>query len=360
MAQARTFAGLDVHVAKIEGFALDLSSGECHRRSLPGSGPETLRWLQSLPVPLRTTYEAGPTGFGLARALEREGIECVVAAPGSIPRSNEDRVKTDRRDAEKLCRLLAAGQLKAVDVPSTAHEGLRDLLRAREDVRRELMSARHRAGKILSRHGHRWGGPGSNWTVRHREWCDRIELDEPGSQAALADYLGAIDALVARREGLERRLGVLIPGSEWEAQIARLRCLRGIDTLTAAGLCAELGDLGRFGRAGQLMSFVGLVPDEHSSGEKVRRGSITKTGSTHARRLLVEAGWHYRRHPARGKALRDRQDGASAETIAISWRCQQRLHRSWRRLEGRGKRRTVVAVAVARELAGFCWAVARS
>jgi transposase len=254
-----------------------------------------------LPGPTRVAYEAGPTGFTLARALEREGVGCVIAAPGKIERPAQDRVKTDRRDAERLVRLLMVDGLHAVRVPSSEEEALRDLVRAREDVRGDLMRARHRIGKLLLRHDIAFDGPGKNWTVAHREWLGRIELSEPGAQLTLLDYLGAIDALIVRRDTLESSIGDLVPGSPWAQTVARLRCLRGIDTLSAVGLCAEIGDWQRFARPGQLMSFLGVVPSENSSGEKRRQGSITKSGSRHARRLLVEAAWHYRRPPAKSQ-----------------------------------------------------------
>ena len=187
------------------------------------------------------------------------------------------------------------------------------------------------------------------------------ELGDRGAQVTLLDYLGAIDALIVRRDALESAIAELVPGSPWAQTVARLRCLRGIDTLSAVGLCAEIGDWERFERAGQLMSFLGVVPSENSSGEQRRQGAITKSGSRHARRLLVEAAWHYRRAPAKGATLRHRQEGQSQHVIALSWKAQERLHRTWRRLDSeRGKRRTIVAVAVARELAGFCWAIANA
>ena len=182
-----------------------------------------------------------------------------------------------------------------------------------------------------------------------------------GAQVTLLEYLGAIDAIVIRRDALEKTIAELIPGSPWEQTVARLRCLRGIDTLSAVGLCAEVGDFERFAKAGQLMSYLGLTPSEDTSGEKRRQGAITKTGSRHARRLLVEAAWHYRRAPAKGQTLRRRQDGQPAHIVEISWQAQRRLHNVWQRLDTqRGKRRTIVAVAVARELTGFCWALANA
>jgi transposase len=357
MGQAKTFAGLDVHAAKVVAAIVDAESGELCTQRLSGRAQSVVEFCAALPRPARVTFEAGPTGFGLARRLSAAGVDCLVAAPGKIARPAQERVKTDRRDAELLVRLLMAGQLHPVRVPTPEEEALRDLVRAREDLRGDLMRARHRVAKLLLRHERRFEG--NNWTGRHREWLARVELDQPVAQMVLLDGVGAIDALLVRREALERRMAELVPGSPWAETVARLRCLRGIDTLSAFGLCAEIGDFGRFERAEQLMSFLGLVPCEYSTGDKRRQGSITKSGSDHARRLLVEAAWHYRRAPRVGRELERRQVGQRQDVIAISWKAQQRLHRCWRRLDHeRGKRRTVVAVAVARELAGFCWATA--
>jgi len=227
-------------------------------------------------------------------------------------------------------------------------------VRAREDIRGDLMRARQRLSKLLLRYDVRYEDTGSAWTARHRAWLGKLDLGETGAQATLLDYLGAIDALVVRRDALEATISQLVPDSPWAQTIARLRCLRGVDTLSAVGLCAEIGDFERFEHPGRLMSYLGLVPSENSSGERRRQGAITKTGSRHARRLLVEAAWHYRRAPAKGQALKRRQEGQPANVIAISWKAQQRLHRTWRRLDSeRGKRRTIVAVAAARELRGF-------
>jgi transposase len=267
-----------------------------------------------------------------------------------------DRVKTDRRDAEHLVRLLAAGKLHAVRVPGAEEEALRDLVRAREAVRVDLMRARHRLSKLLLRHGVRFDD-GAAWTERHRRWLTTVTLTWPAAHTTLTDNIGAIDALCHRRDQLEREIMVIVPHSPWQTQVGRLRCLRGVNTLTAIGLCAEIGDFERFARAEQLMSYVGLVPSESSTGEQRRLGQITKTGSQHARRLLVEAAWHYRARPTVGKALAERHDGQPAPAIAVAWSAQRRLHRVWTRLEQRAKRRTIIAVAVARELTGFCWAI---
>jgi transposase len=361
VAQVRSWAGLDVHRASVVAATMDRESGELRVRRLPGETSEVVAFCAALPGPTRVAYEAGPTGFGLARALSAVGVGCVIAAPGKIERPSSDRVKTDQRDAERLLRLLMIDGLHAVRVPSSEEEALRDLVRAREDVRGDLMRARHRMSKLLLRHDVRFAGTAAAWTTQHRRWLGAVDLGDRGAQVTLRDYLGAIDALIVRRDTLETTIGELVPGSPWADTIGRLRCLRGIDTLTAVGLCAEIGDWRRFARAGHVMSYLGLVPSEHSTGQTRRQGAITKTGSGHGRRLLVEAAWHYRRAPAKGQALKRRQAGQPAHVIAISWQAQQRLHRTWQRLDTeRGKRRTIVAVAVARELAGFCWAAANA
>jgi transposase len=356
MAKARTLVGLDVHATKVVAAVLDVETGELQRFRVSGDVGDAAGLCAGLPRPVRAAYEAGPTGYGLARELARRGGVCVVAAPSKIPRAAGERVKTDRRDAEHLARLLLAGKLHPVRVPGLQEEALRDLVRAREAVRVDLMRCRHRLSKLLLRHGIRFEG-GHAWTDRHRAWLAGIELAQDAAHATLADAIGAVDVLVHRRERLEREILARVSDSPWATQVARLRCLRGIDTLSATGLCAEIGDFERFARAEQLMHYVGLVPSENTTGDQRRLGAITKTGSGHARRLLVEAAWHYRKRPAIGKTLATRQDGQPAQAIAIAWSAQQRLHRTWQRLEQRAKRRTIIAVAAARELTGFCWAI---
>src|SRR4051794_19977182 len=286
MVEVRSWAGLDVHAAKVIVASVDGVSGELRFRRLPGTTSEVVAFCRDLPGAVKVAYEAGPTGFGLARELAGVGVECVVAAPGKIARAPQDRVKTDRRDAERLVRLLMAGELHPVRGPSVAEEALRDLVRSREDLRGDLMRARHRVGKLLLRHDVRFEG--HNSTQGHREWLAGVRLAEPVAQAVLEDGVGTIDALVVRRDGLERQMTALVPASPWAVEIARLRCLRCIYTPTALGLCAEIGDFGRFKRPGQLMSYLGLVPSEHTTGEKRRLGSITKSGSQHARRTFAQ------------------------------------------------------------------------
>ncbi|HEX5583917.1 IS110 family transposase [Gaiella sp.] len=361
MTKVRTWAGLDVHAASTVACVVDAASGEMSVRRLSGRTGEVAAFCTQLPGTVRVAYEAGPTGFELARALEAAGVGCLVAAPGKIERPAHDRVKTDRRDAERLVRLLMIGGLHPVRVPSSEEEALRDLVRAREDLRGDLMRSRHRLSKLLLRHDVRYDGTASSWNAAHRAWLSKVDLGDRAAQATLLDYVGAVDALLVRRDTIEKLIGELVPLSPWATPVARLRCLRGIDTLSAVGLCAEIGDFSRFDRPARLMSYLGLVPSENSSGQTRRQGAITKSGSRHARRLLVEAAWHYRRPPRKGTTLERRQADQPAQALAISWKAQQRLHQLWRRLDGeRGKRKTVVAIAVARHLAGFCWAIANT
>jgi transposase len=358
MAQAKTWAAFDVHVSGVVAATLERDSGELRVRRLPGRSDDVAAFVASLPGPVRATYEAGPTGFVLARKLEAIGVDCLVCAPGLIPRGVTDRVKTDRRDAERLVRLLAAGELHRVAVPTVEAEALRDLVRAREDLRGDLMRARHRLAKLLLRHEVRFDGPQANWTQAHLGWLAGVRLEQPASQRALEDYRGAVAGLMIRREQLETEIARALPDSPWAQTARRLMCLRGIDTLTAAGLCAEIGDFQRFRHPAQVMSYLGVVPSEHSSGERRRRGPITKSGSQHARRLLIEAAWHYRRPPRVAGSLARRQRNGEPEILALSWKAQRRLHHVWQRMQQRSKRRTIIAVAAGRELAGFCWAVA--
>jgi transposase len=359
VSQGICFAGLDVHARKTAAAAVQLGSGEVFKAQISGSPVEAIGWLQSLPGPVRAVYEAGPTGFGLARAARAAGIELMVCAPGAIPRQPGDRIKTDTRDALKLARLHAAGQLRPVVVPAPELETLRDLVRCREDLRGDLMACRHRIGKLLLRRGLIYPGPGATWTRRHASWLGSLRFDEPLVQLVFAEHLAAHEVLLARRDRLDSLIAAQATAGPWAAQVGRLRCMRGIDTLTAVGLIGEIGAFAAFEHPRRLASYLGLVPSESSSGTRRRQGAITKAGSSHARRLLIEAAWHYRRHPALSVDLRRRQAGQPPAAIDAAWRAQLRLHRRWAHLDAaRGKRRTTVAVAVARELACFVWEIA--
>ena len=350
-----TWVGLDVHARKTVAGVLDASTGEVRSLRAPTLPGETVEWLQQFPRPVRGAYEAGPTGYGLARACVAARIACTVAAPSKIPRAPADRVKTDRRDAERLARLLRLGELVAVRVPEPHEEAARDLVRAREDARGELMRARHRLSKLLLRYGLVYDA--SAWTLAHDAWLRRQRFDSRPLQLALEESYAAAVQAKARRDLLDRAIVELAAEPPFAETVGRLSCLRGVSTLTALALTVELGDWSRF-RPQSLGPFLGLTPSEDSSGERRRLGGITKTGNTHARRLLVEAAWQQRRPVRESVTLAKRRQGQPAAVCTRADRSARRLHQRWHVLEQRGKRRTVVAVAVARELAGHCWALA--
>jgi transposase len=353
------WVGLDVHARSSVVAIFDQASGEVVTRRVAGRPRELLPVLREVGRPARMVYEAGPTGYGLARRARAEGIELEVCAPGKTERPPADRVKTDKRDAIRLARLLAAGELTLVRIPSVEREQLRDLVRCREDIRIDLVRARHRLGKFLLRREIYWEGSGEAWTRRYRSWLTSIRFADQASRATLADYLHAHDVLVARRDQVEAELAKLATSAPCAQTVGRLRCLRGIDTLSALGLCAEIGEWGRFDHPDQLASYLGIVPSENTTCSQRRLGAITKAGSTHARRLLVEAAYHYRRGPVVGEALERRQRGQAPPVINISWRAQRRLNARWRQLkDARHKPNGIVAVAIARELAGYCWEIA--
>ena len=359
MAKGMTLVGLDVHARQTHAAVLDPATGELGVSKLRMPPLEVASFLERLGPSVRAVYEAGPTGFGLAREGRSRGIDVRVAAPGSIPKGPGDRVKTDRRDATRLVRLLAAGELSFAFVPSVADECFRDLVRCVEDVRGDLMRARHRLSKFLLRRGERYPGPGRAWTAKHMGWLRTRGFGDACLRATFADYLAAVELLVGRRRTLIEALDQQVPESGHAAVIARLRCFRGIDTLSAAGLCAEVGDFGRFPRPGLLAGFLGIVPSERTSDQKRRQGSITKAGPGHARRLLVEAAHHYRYTPRIGETLARRQEGQDPRVIEIAWRAQRRLNQRWQHLHhNRRKPAGVVAIACARELAAFCWEAA--
>ena len=358
MAGTMTFVGMDVHARSMHAAAIDVMSGELTRWRFRGDLETPVAWLRSLRAPVWACYEAGPTGFGLYRAAVAAGIRMDVIAPGKTPRGRSDRVKTDRKDAELLARNLMAGSLTAVAVPSLQVEAARELTRAHDMCRRDLMNARHRVSKMLLRHGRVYPKPSSTWGQAHRQWLSAQQFADPISELTYVDLLAAVDGLAARKQALAERISRLALEGEWWPTVARLRCFRGVDTLTALSVHLELGaDWARFEKAHRVGSWLGLTPSRAQSGQSDRQGSITKTGSTLARRLLVEAAWHYRKAPRIGKTLTERQDGQPPAAIAIAWSAQRRLHRVWTRMEQRNKRRTLIATAAARELAGFCWAI---
>jgi transposase len=352
---ATVHVGLDVHAASIR-LAAVRADELLDERTLPYDHAAVERALSGWPR-VRCCYEAGPTGYGLARYLRLRGIACDVVAPGLVPVRPGDRVKTDPRDARKLARLHAGGLLAPIAVPSEQLEALRDLVRAREDARVDRMRDRHRMSKFLLRHALRV--PGKSWGVTRRRWLGSLSFERVYQQQAFDTYLHALDLVDRRIEQLERDLDAAAVDGPWAELVARLRCLRGIDTLTALGLVAEIGsDWSRFRSAEQFMSYVGLVPSERSSGQQRSQGPITKAGNGHVRRLLVEAAWHQRQRPRVGAALAARQRDQDPLVLERAWRAQQRLHRRWARMAGRSKPPQKIVVATARELAGFVWAIA--
>ncbi|TQM01642.1 transposase [Pseudonocardia kunmingensis] len=360
MDRKRTSVGLDVHARSVVACGLDGVTGELSERRLTPDHAELLGWLQALPGPVEVVYEAGPTGFGLARFLTGRGVRCRVAAPSRLQRPSGDRVKTDKRDARHLARLLHLEEIVSIAVPSVEQEAARDLVRAREDVRCDLMSARHRLSKLLLRQGIVYYG-GKPWTVNHDLWLRARRrqpvFDQPGLGLAFDIAYDTMPATVARRDRLDTAIAEMATESEFTPVVTRLGCLRGVSTLTAFGLAVEIGDWQRLtGRS--IGAYLGLVPTESSSGASRSQGSITKTGNAHARRLLIEAAWHHRRPSRPSVVLRRRQDKAGAAARDRGERANRRLHARWARFDARHKLPVVANTAIARELAGWCWSLA--
>ncbi len=357
MERERTSVGLDVHARSVVACGIDDVTGEMFRARLCPKFEVIHAWLRELPGPVAVVYEAGPTGFGLARFLTGRGVRCLVAAPSKLQRPAGDRVKTDAKDALLLSRLLRLGEVVEVAVPSSAQEAARDLVRAREDVRGDLMRARHRTSKLLLRQGIVWSR-GTTWTAAHHEWLRRQTFERRALQVAYDSALEAVLLTVDRRDRLDKEIRELAADPAWSPVVARLSCLRGVSTLTAFGLAVEVGDWSRF-TGSSIGAFLGLVPTESSSGQSRSQGSITKTGNTHARRLLVEAAWHHRKpYRTPSKAMRSRWELAPRAARARGHAGNQRLHQRWTAFDERRKRPTVANVAVARELAGWCWSMA--
>jgi len=348
---------LDVHARSTVAAAVDERTGEFVQRRMGSDTDEIVGWVTGLPGPVAATYEAGPTGFGLARALRAAGIRCVVAAPSKLQRPVGDRVKTDARDAAHLARLLRLGEIVEVTVPSIEAESARDLVRAREDARGDLMSARHRVSKLLLRQGIQYSG-GKAWTVAHLAWLRQQRFDLVGLQAAFDAAYDAMIATVDRRDRLDAAIEEMAAGSEFTPVVDRLGCLRGVSTLTGFALAVEIGDWTRLD-GHRIGSYLGLTPSENSSGASRALGGITKTGNTHARRLLIEAAWHHRpAYRPSSPVMRARWDRAPAEARARGHAGNQRLHHRWQGFQARGKRTVVANAAIARELAGWCWSLA--
>jgi transposase len=356
------FIGLDVHAETIAVAAAE-PGGEVRSLGVIPNRIESIRKLVKKLGPvtqLRVCYEAGPTGYVLYWQLTALGVACEVVAPTLVPVKTGDRVKTDRRDALKLARSYRAGDLTPVWVPDAAHEALRDLVRAREAAKKDQLRARHRLGKFLLRHGRRPPTVMKAWTQAYLAWVkSAVHFDHAAQETTLLDYLHEVDHVAARIERLESAIHTAVAEAplRMRAVIDALQALRGVALITAVTIVAEVGVLSRFARPRQLMGYSGAVASEDSTGQRIRRGGITKAGNAHLRRVIIEAAWAYRYRPAVGAALRTRQAGVSAEVKEIAWKAQHRLHGRYRALTARGKCHQQVVTAIGRELLGFIWAI---
>ena len=356
------WVGLDVHAETI-AVAVAETGGEVRSLGVIPNRTESIgRLIRKLgkPEQLRVCYEAGPTGYVLYWQLSELGVKCEVVAPTLVPVKAGDRVKTDRRDAEKLARSYRSADLTAVWVPDAAHEALRDLVRARLAAKRDQLRARHRLSKFLLRHGRRAPEGTNAWTDRHLQWIrSQVHFEHRAQEVTLGDYLHEVDHAAERIGRLERSIDAAIESLpvKMRAVIEALQSLRGIAQMRAVSIVAEVGEMSRFGHPRQLMGYSGAVCREHSSGPRIQRGPISKAGNAHLRRIVVEAAWAYRHRPAVGKTLAARQRRASPAATEVAWKAQQRLHWRYARLMARGKNKQQTITAVGRELLGFIWAI---
>lgn len=360
------WVGLDVHAVTI-AVAVAMAGGEVRSLGvIPNTAEAVSRLIRKLgkPQQLRVCYEAGPTGYVLYWQLTKLGVRCEVVAPTLIPVKPGDRVKTDRRDAEKLARCYRAGDLTPVWVPDAAHEALRDLVRAREAAKQDQLRARNRLGKFLLRQGRRAPEGTQAWTGKYLKWIkEQVRFEQPAQEATLLDYLHEVEHAAERIQRLERSIDQAIQTvpEKMRAVIQGLQSLRGIAKISAVSIVAELGEISRFPKPSQLMGYSGAVSSEHSSGERVQRGSISKAGNAHLRRIVVEAAWAYRHRPSVGAGLAARQkdlrEDISEEVKEIAWKAQHRLHSRYSKLSAKGKTKQKVVTAVGRELLGFVWAI---
>ena len=356
------FWGLDVHADTI-AVAVAEPEGEVRSLGMIANREESIRKLVKKlgpPEQLQACYEAGPTGYVLYWQLTGLGVKCEVVAPSLVPVKPGDRVKTDRRDARKLAQSYRAGDLTAVWVPDEAHEALRDLVRAREAAKQDQLRARHRLSKFLLRHGRRAPAGVKLWTLKYMAWIrQQVEFEQPAQEYTRLDYLHEVEHANDRVRRLEEAIqeAVKLAPRAMQEVMQALQGLRGIAQISAVTIVSELGQISRFGRARQLMGYSGTVASEDSSGKRVRRGPITKTGNAHLRRVVMEAAWCYRHRPAIGAALRKRQEVLNEEVKEIAWKAQHRLHKRFCRLVGAGKDKRKVVTAVGRELLGFIWAI---
>jgi len=355
------YVGLDVHKESIvaayavgDGEVLDLGQVGVLQRDLD----KLCSRMQSKASKLRFVYEAGPCGYGIYRYLSAKGHACTVCAPSLIARKPGDRVKTDRRDAQKLVRALRMNDLSAVHVPDVEDEAMRDLFRAWSGTREDLKRAKQRLKSFLLVHDVRYLGK-ANWGEAHRRWLSKFVFPHGSSHIAFQEHLRSIEERLAQCDRLEHSLREVIQAWRFYPVIQALQALRGVQFTVAVGVVAEVGELSRFSTAPQLMAWLGLVPSEHSSGPRKRQGAITKCGNAHARRLLIEAAWAYRYTPKVSPTIQKRHEGMPKTIVDRAWDAQVRLCKRFRKLSARGKPHNVVVVAIARELAGYIWDIAR-
>lgn len=351
--------GLDVHKDSISIAVAE--PGRCPGRLIGRTAHDVSKLLKVLnkvgaPEQLHIVYEAGPTGFGLQRALTARGYLCQVIAPSQIPRRAGDRVKTDSRDSIQLAECSRAGQLSSVWIPDPEDEAIRDLSRAREDAVATRTQLRQQLKSFLLRHDIRYSGK-TAWCGAYYRWLGTLNFGPGAAQTAFTEYWQAVTAADERVERLTKALQASVVGWRFESVVDALQALRGVAAITAIGLVAEIGDLGRFAHPRKLMGYLGLTPSEHSSGERTIRGSITKVGNAHARRLLTEAAWNYRFKARIGKQAQTRQQELSEPIRTMAWKAQLRLTQRFAALNARGLQANKACVAVARELAGFVWAI---
>jgi transposase len=356
MKKSLRFVGLDVHKDSV----VMAVAGEGVVAVLPNDRVAVIKALGRVgpAKALRVCYEAGPTGYGLARYLNRQGIACSVVAPSLIPMRRGCRIKTDRRDAVALAQFLRSGELVEVAIPSPETEALRDLERAREDAVCGERAARQQLDKFLLRHERTWT-QGRKWTLRHWKWIREQEFGDPVLQRVHEDYWNAAEAAARRIVALTSQIEELAGQTSLGPMVTALQALRGVRLVTAVTVAAEIGDFCRFAQPRQLMAYVGLVPSEYSSGGRRRQGAITRTGNKHVRWILTEAAWQYQYSPRASKPIARRRKAVSAEVRQIAERAEERLHRRFRQLLNKNKTKNKVATAIARELLGFIWAIAR-
>jgi transposase len=363
MKHSITVVGMDTHKDSIEIVIAETTGTQevRHYGKINGdlaSLDKVVRKLQSKGRELHFVYEAGPCGYVIYRHLTQRGFTCVVVAPSKTPKRSGDRIKNDHRDAQTLARLYRAGELTPVYVPQPEDEAMRDLTRAREDAVKALRTARQHLGAFLLRHGHRYPGK-SPWKPAHLRWLSDVTMPHPAQQITLQEYIHAVSEATQRADRLVEQILKLLPQWRLTPVVEALQALRGVAPIVAVTTVSEIGDLTRFENPRQFMAYLGLIPSEYSTGSSVRRGSITKTGNGHVRRVLVEAAHAYA-YPARvSRFLLKRQDGLPQPIREIAWKAQVRLCDRFRRLMAKGKLKTKVVTAIARELSGFIWAIAR-